>query len=262
MKALEERIPVLDQDEQHDLVHLMSRFNGVQRNYNLGVMTESDYQVETNRVRLAIWDLIRDLKEVPTPREAGGEAIIGDPESLYNKVKKHAAEQAPADPPPPVPEDTEDSAAHLFISYAREDREFVDELIIALASLSANGWINSWTDSEIQAGQEWRPTIEANLRMADIVIYVVSADFLASEFIRTRERVWAEAERERRGITILPVIARPTTWELEAFSKYNVVPEGPDGDILPISRWEDEDEAYLTVVEALIEILKERIDKA
>ncbi|MTB49527.1 TIR domain-containing protein [Lewinella sp. W8] len=269
MEALEERLAVEDAPKQHELITLLSQYNSLERNHHLGAVEENDYKTEINRLRLSSYDAIRDLKNVDT-------TAAELPPEVENKLYRRVASQAPMaeskkssaparqrptppdetteSPEAPAEEET-DTGAHLFISYAREDRSFVDELIIALASLRAKGWISSWTDSDIRGGDEWRPAIETNLRKADIIIYMVSPDFLNSRFIRNTEMVWAEEERASRMITILPVIARPSTWKLEDFSKYNVVPRTDDG-VKPISRWEDEDEAYLAVVMELIELVK------
>jgi hypothetical protein len=268
MDALEERLSVEEVEKKHELTKLLSQYNSLERNRHLGVVEDNDYQIEMNRLRRSAYEATRDLKHLkPSTTDPASDT----PKNLYQRVAEQAPlatsedNLAPARRRPKrgseerveeeVAAEEADTGVHLFISYAREDRNYVEELIIALASLRAKGWISSWTDSDIRGGDEWRPAIETNLRKADIIIYMVSPDFLNSKFIRNTEMVWAEEERASRMATILPVIARPSTWKLEDFSRYNVVPRTDEG-TKPISRWEDQDEAYLAVVMELITLVK------
>lgn len=75
----------------------------------------------------------------------------------------------------------------IFISYAHEDRKWVDELIKTLAPWIRDKRVKLWDDSQISAGSEWLPTIQNALNEATVAVLFVTKDFLASEFIMNHE---------------------------------------------------------------------------
>lgn len=72
--------------------------------------------------------------------------------------------------------------AHVFLSYAHGDEELLEELKKHLASLRRKGRIHTWHDREILAGGEWADEIKTRLEAADLVLLLISADFIDSEF--------------------------------------------------------------------------------
>src|SRR5215831_15702055 len=74
--------------------------------------------------------------------------------------------------------------ARIFYSYSRRDEEAREELERALATLREEGLISEWVDRRIGAGADWGSEIEANLATADIVLLLVSSDFLASDYCK------------------------------------------------------------------------------
>src|SRR6266571_5351565 len=75
----------------------------------------------------------------------------------------------------------------VFISYAHEDSEFRQELQKHLSSLVRCGLITTWHDRQIRPGQAWETEIDRNLNSADMVVLLVSADFLHSEYCNGKE---------------------------------------------------------------------------
>lgn len=71
----------------------------------------------------------------------------------------------------------------LFYSYAHEDEEMRDELEKHLTLLRREGTISEWHDRAIVPGQEWDEAIKGQLDRADIILLLVSPDFLASDYI-------------------------------------------------------------------------------
>lgn len=67
----------------------------------------------------------------------------------------------------------------LFISYSHKDQSYLDELTTHLSLLRRDGIIADWNDRKINAGQEWERQIDTNLEQADIVVLLVSPDFIA-----------------------------------------------------------------------------------
>ncbi|MBK6996563.1 MAG: toll/interleukin-1 receptor domain-containing protein [Lewinellaceae bacterium] len=74
-----------------------------------------------------------------------------------------------------------------FIIYAREDAVFKNELLRQLAPFAQNGLLEKWDDSHILPGEEWEKSIEKALEASHIVLMLVSADSLFSDFIQRKE---------------------------------------------------------------------------
>jgi len=69
---------------------------------------------------------------------------------------------------------------NVFISYAHEDDGLRDELVKHLAVLRQQGLISDWHDRQIRAGQSWEAEIARNIQISDLVLLLVSPDFLSS----------------------------------------------------------------------------------
>jgi len=221
-----------DDDLHHSVIMQLSRYNGLKRNEMMGLVTAADANLTRNQITYALTSLLEELDGHPAlEKQGGGNNENGTPPPIAPQIRK------------------------LFISYAREDREYVNQLEKHLSSLIRSGHIDSWTDSEIKAGQAWGDTIEDNLRHADLILYMVSADFLNSEFIYKQERPMAEETRQERGSLIVPVIVRPCDWTNEDFAKYQAIPSDDSQRLQPISEWKNRDSAYLAVVREIRNII-------
>ena len=76
---------------------------------------------------------------------------------------------------------------NVFISHAREDEEFLRALETHLASLRRQGLVRTWHSGRVRAGGERREQIEARLEDADVVLLLISSDFIASSHCWTVE---------------------------------------------------------------------------
>jgi hypothetical protein len=97
----------------------------------------------------------------------------------------------------------------VFVSYSRADIQCLERLRVHLRPLQREGAIEYWDDGAINAGEKWQEQIEAALARARIAVLLVSADFLASDFVIESELPILLAAAEERGTTILPVILKP-----------------------------------------------------
>ena len=94
----------------------------------------------------------------------------------------------------------------LFYSYAHEDEPLRDELDGHLALLRRKGVIRPWHDRGIVPGQQWDEAIDRELSTADLILLLVSMDFLNSDYIWGKELATA-IERARRGdASVIPVL--------------------------------------------------------
>ncbi|MFL5656114.1 MAG: toll/interleukin-1 receptor domain-containing protein [Ktedonobacteraceae bacterium] len=142
-------------------------------------------------------------------------------------------------------------AIKIFYCYARKDEKLRDELEKHLGPLKRSGWIITWHDHEIQPGAERESEIDARLRKADIILLLVSPDFIHSDYCDAQ--MHRALERHKAGeVRVIPVILRPVDWKATPLSELQVLPEYAN----PITRWSDRDEAFESVVMGIREIVE------
>lgn len=111
----------------------------------------------------------------------------------------------------------------LFISYSHEDQEWIQKIRIWLAPLEQKGLVRIWTDGDIKPGQEWRKEIEQALTEAKAALLLVTQNFLASDFIQTRELPsLLEAAREK-GLVILWIAVAECLYEDSPIERYQAM---------------------------------------
>lgn len=135
----------------------------------------------------------------------------------------------------------------LFISYSHKDRELRDKLEIALSNLRKQNLISDWYDGDIPPGSEWKKQIFAHLDQAQIILLLISPDFIASEFCYSIELARAIARHDNNEARVIPILLRPTDWEGTPFEKLQALPS--DG--RPITNWPDHDQAFLDVIKGI-----------
>lgn len=146
--------------------------------------------------------------------------------------------------------------ATVFFSYSHVDEDLRDQLETQLAALKRQGVIETWHDRRISAGEELSNVIDQHINSADIVLLLVSPDFIASDYCYEIETKRA-MERHRAGeATVIPVILRPCEWKGTPFGQLLASPR--DGK--PVTQWPDRDEAFLQVAQA-IRKAAERLDQ-
>ena len=134
-------------------------------------------------------------------------------------------------------------AARVFMSYSHKDEALRNELEVQLAVLKREGLIEVWHDRRMVAGDQFDASIEAEMDSADVVLLLVSPDFLASDYCFNIEKTRA-LERHRRGeARLISVILRPCDWQNTDLRELLATPT--DG--RPVTRWPDRDEAFLNV---------------
>lgn len=139
----------------------------------------------------------------------------------------------------------------IFISYSEKDRLLKESLEQHLTVLQRNKIVSTWSDREIVAGQDWGKEIDKNLINSDVILLLISSDFLSSDYCYDIE-VKTAIKRHKNGLTIVvPVILRYCDWEGTQFDHLQVLPQ----DARPIKDWEDQDLAFLNVVEGLKEVI-------
>lgn len=140
----------------------------------------------------------------------------------------------------------------VFISYSHKDDNLRCEMMRHLSILQRQGTISGWHDRLITAGEEWKGRIDENLNSAHIILLMISADFLSSDYcidIEMKRAIERHAEGE---VEIIPVILRDCDWRFEPLSRFQALPI--DGK--PVTSWVNRDEAFSNVARGIREAIK------
>lgn len=117
------------------------------------------------------------------------------------------------------------SAIEIFLSYAYKDENLREELEKQLSLLKWQGFITAWHDSMIVGGQEWADEINAHLNTAQIILLLVSPDFMVSNYCYGVEMKRAMEHHEDGEACVIPVILRHVYWQEAPFSKLQALPK-------------------------------------
>ena len=140
----------------------------------------------------------------------------------------------------------------VFFSYCHADEGLRDQLEKQLSLLKRQGFIDTWHDRRITAGEDIDLAINTQLNSCEIILLLVSSDFLASNYCYDIE-VKRALERHKRGDAIvIPVILRSCLWHDAPFGGLNATP--PDG--RAVTQWPDRDQAFMEVAKAIQEAAK------
>lgn len=140
----------------------------------------------------------------------------------------------------------------VFFCYAREDEALLIRLKSHLKPLERQGLIELWYDREIGAGAEWEKEISQHLNTAQIILLLVSPDFMSSEYCYGTELKQALERQKREEAQVIPVIGRAVYWQgllgqLQALPKNALPITDPD--------WYDQDRALYNITEGLRKVI-------
>ena len=147
----------------------------------------------------------------------------------------------PGAPTPPA-------SIEVFYSYAHEDEELVKELRKHLSILKRQGVIRDWYDREITAGTDWKGQLDQHLNSSGVILLLVSADFLASDYCYDVEMTRALERHDQGEAHVIPVLLRKVDgWQDAPFGKLQSLPT--DGK--PVTSWKICDEAFADVARGI-----------
>lgn len=137
----------------------------------------------------------------------------------------------------------------VFCSYSHKDEFLRKELENHLSVFTHQGKISIWHDGKIMPGEVWDRQIKDNLNTADIILLLVSSDFMASLYCWEVE-VTKAIERHNRGdACVIPIILRSVVWKSAPFACIQGLPKDVQNNILPVKLWTDQDAAFTNVAE-------------
>jgi Flp pilus assembly protein TadD len=142
---------------------------------------------------------------------------------------------------------------NIFFCYAHEDEPLLNKLKSHLRPLQRQGLIDVWRDRDISAGSEWEQEINQHLNSAQIILLLVSPDFMDSDYCYSIEMKRAIERHERGEALVIPVILRHVYWQGAPFGRLQALPK--DGKPVMSAHWHNLDEAFLNIVEGISGVL-------
>jgi serine/threonine protein kinase len=140
----------------------------------------------------------------------------------------------------------------IFFSYSHKDELLRDELAKRLRLLKRQGLITDWSDRNIDAGAEWAKEIDKHLNNSQIILLLISPDFIDSDYCYDKEMEQALKRHKEGKAVVIPVILRPTPWKGTPFGKLQALPT----DAKPVTIWPNPDEAFLDIAEGIQKIVE------
>ena len=190
--------------------------------------------------------------------------------SVLREVRRHAslASWVPPDWRRPLVEDVESlsqedktdqpASQHrdqVFVSYSHSDKAWLERLQVHLKPLEREGNVKVWDDTKISSGQRWKEEIGIAVQRAKVAILLISADFLASDFISTDELPPLLEAAEAGGAVVLPVIVSPCLFNESRLSEFQAV-NSPDMPLTAMNMTEKE-KVFVDVSRRVMIALKE-----
>jgi hypothetical protein len=143
------------------------------------------------------------------------------------------------------------ATVELFYSYAHRDAALCEKLRSHLAGMKRSGLIRDWYDHMIEPGSEWSVEIEQAMERAGIILLLVSADFVASDYINKVEVPFALKRRQSGHARVIPVLLRAYDWHDLPYASLQWLPSG----VLAVTSWDNEDEAFSDIAGRLRELV-------
>ncbi len=134
------------------------------------------------------------------------EALLNDVELSESRLRKGKT-------------DVKAALVGVFVSYAHKDEIFRQELETHLKLLHHQGLIQTWTDANIEAGEAWSESIRRQLEEASMIVLLVSADFIASDYCYHIEMEGAIGRHEAGDAVVIPVIVRDVKWKTSSLGQ-------------------------------------------
>jgi hypothetical protein len=138
----------------------------------------------------------------------------------------------------------------VFVCYSHLDEKFKDDLVKHLDPLRRLGLIETWHDRKIKPGDVWDPTITSNITKSQIILLLVSIDFINSKYCYDIELESALELHESAKAKVIPIILRPCMWQQTPFAKLQRLPK----DAQAVALWPDRDSAFVNIAEGIRQV--------
>jgi hypothetical protein len=141
----------------------------------------------------------------------------------------------------------------VLCCYAHADEKWLRKIEIHLSLLKRQGLISLWHDRLIAPGTDWAKTIDTHLETASVILLLVSADFLASDYCYGVEMQRALERHAAGEARVVPILVRPVDWKDAAFAHLLALPT----DAKPIASWRSKDRALADVAAGIRRVIED-----
>ncbi len=141
----------------------------------------------------------------------------------------------------------------VFCCYARKDQSLLKKLIVHLMPLQRQGLISVWNDMNISPGAVWEAEVSKHLNTAQVVLLLISPDFMASEYCYDIEMQRALERHDVGEARVIPILLRPVDWLHTPFGKLQALPPNAK----PATTWSDRDQAFLEIALGVRQTIEE-----
>lgn len=111
----------------------------------------------------------------------------------------------------------------IFVSYSHEDDYWLGRLLVHLRPLEREGRIEPWSDREIRPGDEWKEEIRKAIEACQAAVLLISADFMASDFINDDELTPLLEAAKEEGVRIIPLLVSSSSYEDSSLARFQAV---------------------------------------
>ena len=140
----------------------------------------------------------------------------------------------------------------LFYSYSHEDKDFRDKIAKHLDVLREKELISEWYDGKILPGSKLNDEIKAEMLSSDIILLLLSSNFLASG--SCKEEMKEALRLSEEGISVIPIVLTPCAWkDVKGISELMALPD--DG--IPIADWPSREEAFLNIYKGIKSVIED-----
>jgi O-acetyl-ADP-ribose deacetylase (regulator of RNase III) len=150
------------------------------------------------------------------------------------------------------------TAVPVFVAYSHADEVLRRELGKHLSVLERQGIIATWHDRMIGAGVEWEGAIDSRLNEARVILLLISADFIESQYCYDVEMKRALERHDQRSALVIPIILRAVALKGTPFARLQALPR----DAKPVVTWSDRDSAFVDITDGLRNAIQDLVGAA
>jgi hypothetical protein len=141
----------------------------------------------------------------------------------------------------------------VFCCYSRDDEVYLRKLEIHLSLLQRQGLISFWYDRLIIPGDNWVNAIDTHLETASLILLLVSANFLASDYCYSVEMTRALERQDKGDARVVPILVSPVDWSEAPFAHLQALPT----DAKPITTWRPQNRALADIATGIRRVIKD-----
>ena len=208
-----------------EAILLQGKFNKIEKDERLGMLDYDTYTRELSKINYSIMSILDTTDFNDRPSVQNDMRGVGTPHPVKQK--------------------------NVFLSYAKEDEEWQKRLRVHLAPLRRNNRINDWSEAEILPGSTMSEEVKTQLHHADIILLLVSPDFIASDKLWETDVKIAMERHSKEEAIVVPIILKPCQWKEMPFG--NLKPLPVNG--LPVTSWGEIDKAFYEVAEGIRKVI-------